>query len=76
MQEEVNVRVDEAGEQSGVAQIDDLGSRRTLNGRADFGDVVSLDTDLAGSESPAGIDFDQPGGVEHDRTRSLGGKQR
>jgi hypothetical protein len=71
MQEEVDVRVDESGKQGRVAEIDDLGARRVLDGRADFDDVVTLDSYLAGCDNPASLHFDQPRGVQDNRAWRL-----
>ena len=66
MQEEMDVGVDEAGEQSGVAEVDDLCALRMVDGCADGADAVALDEDFAGAEECAGIDLEQARGVEHD----------
>ena len=71
MQEEVDVRVDQSGQQCGVAEIDDLRARRMLDGRADLDDVVTLDAYLAGRHNPACVHFDQPGRVQDNRAWRL-----
>ena len=48
MQEQVHVGVDQAGQQSGVAEIDDLRAGRMRDRRADGGDAVALDQNFAG----------------------------
>ncbi len=66
VQKEMHVSVDEAGEQCGVAEINDAGSLRMLDGCADGKDALALDENLAGLEQGSGIDLKQAGGVEHD----------
>ena len=66
MQEEMHVRVDEAGEQRGVAEVDDLGAGRMVDRGADGADAVTFDEDFAGPEQRAGIDLEQARGVEDD----------
>ena len=50
MQEEMHVRVDEAGEQRDVAEVDDGCVRRMVDGCADGADALALDENFAGSE--------------------------
>jgi hypothetical protein len=66
MQKEMHVRVNEAGEQGGVAQVDDAGSLRMLDRRADGEDALALDENLTGLEEGSSIDLKQTRGVEHD----------
>jgi hypothetical protein len=67
MQEEVNVRVDEAGEQRGVAEVDDRCALRMANGCANLANAVAFDKDFAGTEQGTGVDLKQAGRVEDDR---------
>ena len=48
MQEEMDVRVDQAGHQRGVAEVDDLRALRMLNRFADGANAFALDQDFAG----------------------------
>ncbi len=66
MQEEMNVRVDEAGHQRRVAEIDDLGALWMVDGAADCADAVAFDEYFAGLQQVAGVDLEQARGVEHD----------
>ena len=66
MQKEMDMRVDEAGEQRGVAEVDEADSLRMLDRRADSTDALALDEDLAGLEQGSGVDLQKAGGVEHD----------
>jgi hypothetical protein len=70
----MNMRVDEAGDQGGVAEVDDLRALRMVNRGADGANAVALNQDFARLEDLAGIDLKQAGGVEDDgRGRLLGG---
>ena len=71
MQEEVDVRVDEAGQQGGVAEVDDFRAGWACDFGADFGDGVALDQDFAGSDHFAGFDVEQARGVKNDGVRGL-----
>ncbi len=76
VEEEVDVGVDQAGEQGGVAEVDDFGVRRARDFRADFVDAVALDEDFAGSGDAAGFDVEQARGVEDDGVgRRRGGRR-
>jgi len=72
MEEEVHMRVDEAGEQRGVAEIDDLSALGMVDGSGDGADAVAFNEDLARLQERAGVDLEQAGGVEDDgRVRRL-----
>ncbi len=71
MQEQMDVRVDQAGEQRGVAEIDDLRAGGMVDGGADGGDAVALDQDLAGRDDCSGFDIEQTRGVQDARVRRL-----
>ena len=75
MQEEMNVRVDEAGQQGCVAEVDDLCTLRMLDGLADGANALALNQNFAGLEDDASIDLEQAGRVEDDGCgeRLLGG---
>lgn len=67
VQEEMDVRVDEAGHQRGVAEIDDrsaIGMRDVLAG---FADVVADDENLAWGVDLAGGDVEDAGRVQNGR---------
>ena len=66
MQEEMNVRVDKAGEQGSVAEIDDFGALRMVDRGADGANAISLDQNFAGLEQGSGIHLEQARGVEND----------
>ena len=66
MQEQMHVRVDQAGQQRGVAEVDDPCALRMVDRCADSADALALDQNLAGLEQVSGIDLEQARGVEHD----------
>ena len=66
MEEEMDVSVDEAGEQRCVAEVYDVCVLRMIDGCADGADAVALDENLAGVKEDAGIDLKETGGVEDD----------
>jgi hypothetical protein len=74
MEEEMDVSVNEAREERGVAEVDDAGVGGVVNGSADGADFVPLDEDLAGLEEGAGVDLKQVRSVEDDGL--LGGGER
>ena len=74
MQEEVDVRVDQAGEKCGVAEIDEFGGVRVIHLGADFYDESALDEDFPGSNGAASFYVEQARGVEDDGARSRGGR--
>ena len=72
MQEQVHVSVDQAGEQSCVAEIDDLRPGWMINGRAGGSDAVALDQYFAWRDDVSGLDVQEPRGMEDDRAASVG----
>jgi len=66
MEEEMDVDVDQAGKQRGVAEVNDLGTLRMLDDGADFDDAIALHENFSGRDNFAGIDFEKTRGVEHD----------
>ena len=66
MQKQVHVRVDQAGQQSGIAEIDHRGALRMLHRRSHGLNPLALDQNLAGPQHVSGIYFKQPRRVEHD----------
>jgi hypothetical protein len=69
MQEKVNVRVDEAGQQSGVAEIDERRFVRVRHMRADFHDEFALNQNFAGRDGAAGFDVKQVRRVKNNSAR-------
>ena len=77
MEKEVYVRVDQAGQQRGVAEVDDFGAGRMLYRRADFYyNPVALNEDFSRLDEAAGFHVKHAGGVQtcgaRDFSRSLG----
>jgi hypothetical protein len=66
MEEEVNVGVNQAGEESGVAEVYDFCSGRPADFRADFFYGVALDEDFSGGGDATGFYVEEAGGVEDD----------
>jgi hypothetical protein len=66
VQEEMDVSVDEAGEERGVAEVDDARALRVLDGCADSKDALTLDENLSGLEQGSVVDLQKASGVEHD----------
>jgi hypothetical protein len=66
MQEEMHMSVDQAGEQRGVAEVDDPGALRMVNGDAYGANAIALDQNFAWLEQGAGVHLEQAGGVEDD----------
>jgi hypothetical protein len=64
MQEEMNVCVDKAGEQRGVAELDDLRARRMRDRSADLLNALTGDEDFAWREDFSGLDDEQARGVQ------------
>jgi hypothetical protein len=66
MEEEVDVCVNQAGEESGVAEINDFGVGWVWDFRADFSYGVAFDEDFAGGGDATGFYVEQARGVEDD----------
>jgi len=66
VQKEMDVSVDEPGEQARVAKIEDAGALRMLNRDADGADAVALDQDFARLKQSASVHLEQTRGVEND----------
>ena len=62
----MNVSVDQAREQGGVAEVDDFGVGRARNFGADFLDEVAVDENFARRGDAAGFNVKEAGGVEDD----------
>jgi hypothetical protein len=73
MQEQVHVRVDEAGQQSGIPEIDRLRALRVVDLFADGLDALALNQNLARRDNLARCHIKQPRGVkDNGRCRLLG----
>jgi len=70
VKEEVDVRVDKAGEKSGIAEINDFGAGGAGDFRADFGYGAAIDQDFAGGGDVSGFDVEQARGVKDDCVRA------
>jgi hypothetical protein len=66
MQEEMDVHVDQARKQRGIAEVDDLCTLRMIDRSADGADAVAFDQDFAGLKECARVDLEQSRGVEND----------
>jgi len=66
MQEQVNVSVDQAGEQRGVAQVDDFGALGMVYRRPRGANAIPFDQNFTGLEQGSGIHLEQARGVEDD----------
>ena len=76
MQEKVDVRVDEAGEESGVAEVDEFGLVWAGHMRADFHDEAALHQNFAGGRDASSFYVEQARGVQHDCLRLRRGGAR
>ena len=66
MQEKMHMRIDQARQQRGVAEIDDLRAGGMCHRGTDGADAVALNQNLAGCGDVAGLDVEQARGVEND----------
>jgi hypothetical protein len=64
VQEEMDVGIDQAGQEGAIAQVDGLCAGGMGYGGAGFNDAVALDEDFGGSDDSAGFDIQQACGVE------------
>ena len=62
--QEVDLHVHQPGQQDLVAEIDQVIDQAPLEVTADPGDPVALDPQDAGPQDLAGVDVEQPGGLE------------
>ena len=62
----MDVSVDQAGQERGVAQIDDFGSLLMLYRGADFDDAFVLNKHFAGRDDFAAFDVEEARGMEDD----------
>jgi hypothetical protein len=65
----MHVRVDQARQQRGIAQIDDFRALKTVNRCADRLDALALNQNLARPQDIAAFNFEEPGGMENDGAR-------
>ena len=75
MQEEVNMRVDQAGQKRVRSQVDGFSAGGMGYGGAGFHDAIAADQHFAGSDDASGFDIDQARGVEHDGPCGLSGER-
>jgi hypothetical protein len=75
MQEEMDVRVDEAGKQGAVAEVDDFRALRMKDRRADGADAVALDQNFARLKQGSGFHLEQARGVQDDGSRGGVGRR-
>jgi hypothetical protein len=64
MEKEMDVGIDEAGEQGDVAEVEDSCSLGTVDGFADGANAVAYYEDFAGAKNGACFDLEEPGAVE------------
>jgi hypothetical protein len=69
MQEKMHVRVDQAGHQGAVPEIDDFRARGMFHTRSHLGDAVALNQDFAWLDDLPGFDIQQPRGMQDHGTR-------
>ncbi len=69
MEEEMHVRVNQAGEKCRVAEVNHFRCGRPSDFRADFLYGISLDQDFAWGGDAAGFHVEEAGGMEHDGVR-------
>ena len=73
MQEQVHMRVDQAGQQRAIAQVDDLRAGRMGDRGAGFDDAVVLHQHLTGRKIAPGFDIQHARRVQHDGVFRRGG---
>lgn len=62
----MDMGVDQAGHESGVAELDDFSALRMFHGGTDFGDAIVLDEDLTRGDEFASFNFEEASGVKDD----------
>jgi hypothetical protein len=65
MQKEMNVNIDQAGKQSAVAEIGDLGPGRMLYARAHFDNALTPNQDLSRTDQFAAVHVDEMRSMQH-----------
>jgi hypothetical protein len=76
MEKQVDVRIDEAGQQGAVAEVDYLRTLRMGDAGTHFHNQLTADEQFAGSQHAPGFDIQQAVGVENRRGLSPGSRQR
>jgi hypothetical protein len=66
MEKEMDMRVDEAGEQRGVAEVDNLCVLRMIDGSSNGANAVAFNEDFAGAENRASVNLQKARGMEND----------
>ncbi len=66
VKEEMDVRVDQAGKQSGITEVDYLSASWAGNFGAGFFDEIAFNENFARGDDLAGVDFEEARGVEND----------
>lgn len=54
----MDVNIYEAGEESGVAEVEDFGGGRVLDGETDFDNTIVLDEDFSGGKDFASLNIE------------------
>src|SRR5205823_1771334 len=72
---EVDVRIDQAGEEGGVAEVDDLRVRGDVDGRAGSNDTVALHHDRAVADDRVRGAIEEASGAKDDRFRRGRGRR-
>jgi hypothetical protein len=67
MQKQVHMCVDETGQQSRVAQVDETGALWVFDRGAYRANPISLNEDFTRLEQVSGVHMEQPRGVQHNR---------
>ncbi len=73
LQQHVGVVVDQAGQDGGMAEIDDAGAGGSGNIGADLRDAVAFDQDVLVGEDLAGADVDEFASLDEDFFLRCGG---
>jgi hypothetical protein len=76
MEEEVDVRINEAGKERHITKVDDLRALGVVHRHADRLDSVALDENLTRLKHGSGVDLEQAGGVKNDGWRGVCSLQR
>ena len=69
VKKKMNVRVNQAGEQRAISQVDDFCPGRPLDGSPHLGDALALNEQLARLDRAPSLYIEQPRSVQHDRVR-------
>jgi hypothetical protein len=63
MKKEMYMRIDQSGEEGGVAEVKGAGANGMLNGFADLRNMLAGDQDFAGGEQLPGFNDEESSGV-------------